>query len=332
MIRLVVPPTKRPATVSELSDLVKSHKNEDVVSRLGDLKLEQDKLLVKSMSSSAGLAVRESGMRDLLSHLGMPYHYANAIPNDLLYDSVNRLLHTYGDFEVMVRSQDGEVRGILSPSYVKLDSSDLTSRLRKAAEVGLIPARILYDGDSLTASFVSDQKVTAVDKGDITQIGVALSTSDIDRFQLSAEAYLYRLVCTNGAVLPVSMGGGVSFSQKKVNPDTVWDIFDKGYQRILERMSQTDSEFLIRLQNKKVDANGWIRTKDKLSKFASGRRMAEVLKNMELEAKERGTDFNFYDIYNAITQTARDEASLYTAQNLEKAAGDLLYSFGTDRN
>ena len=325
MIRLITPPTKRPATVDELNALVNSHSNVDTIVRLGDMKLENDKLDI----GGASMAVREGGMRDLLSKLHMPFGYAASIPNDLLYDSVNRLLKTYADWEVLLRTQDNEVRGVLEPTYVPLDSSALAERLKSTASVGLLPARISYDGDSLTASFVSDQKITAVDKGDITQIGVTLETSDTNRFNLSAGAFLYRLVCTNGAIAPAAMGGGVNFSQRKVSPDTVWSLFDDGYQRILKTMSEMDSEFLIRLQGKKVDAAGWVKAKDKLSQFASGHRVAQILKGMETEAKERGSDFSFYDIYNSVTASARDEASLYTAQSLEKAAGELLFAFGS---
>jgi len=325
MIRLVVPPTKRPTTIAELHALVNSHSNLDTVIRLGDLKLENDKLDI----GGAPMAVRENGMRDLLTKIHMPFGYAASIPNDLLYDSTNRLLKTYGDLEVLVRTQDNEVRGILEPTYVPLDSGSLADRLNKTSDVGLLPARISYDGDSLTASLISEQKCTAIDVGDVTHIGVTLETSDVNRFNLSAGAYLHRLVCTNGAVVPAAMGGGMNFSQKKVNPDTVWDLFDEGYQRILKTMSEMDNEFLIRLQGKKVDAAGWVKAKDKLSQFASGHKVAQILRSMESEAKERGTDFNFYDIYNAVTSTARDEASLYTAQSLEKAAGELLFSFGS---
>jgi hypothetical protein len=249
----------------------------------------------------------------------------------VLYDSVNRLCKTYGDFEVLVRAQDDEVRGVLDPNYVPLDTKDLVNRVSTSVEQGLVPSRINYDGDSLTLSMVTGKEVHAKDVGDISKIGVGFEASDVGLFPLSAGAYLYRLVCTNGAILPARMGGEVVFSQKKVNPDTVWSLFDEGYQRILTTMSQVDSEFLIRLDSQKVDVPGFVKAKEQLAKFAGGRKAADILKNMEADVLENGTDYTFYDIYNAVTSTARDEASLYTAQNLEKAAGELLFTFGTQK-
>jgi hypothetical protein len=326
MIRLVIPETKRTTTVEELSALVKSHKNEDVITRLGDIKLENNRLIV----GDSAYAVRENGMKGLLSHLHMPFGYASSIPSDLLYDSVNRLCKTYGDAEVLVRAQDGEVRGVLSPTYVPLDTNVLVDRLGDAQALGLMPARLSYDGDSLTVSMVTTAEVRAKEVGDISKVGVSLETSDIGCYPLSSGAYLHRMVCTNGAVLPVQFGGGVSFSQKKVNPDTVWALFDEGYARILDKMSKVDSEFLIRLGNKKVDAAGFVKARNTLSQAAGGRRIATILNGMEQELLEKGTDYTFYDIYNMVTSSARDEASLYVAQELEKAAGELLFSFGTE--
>lgn len=329
MIKLVVPETKRPATIDELSALVKSHTNTDFVIRLGEMHLNQDILEIEGTKK---FALRENGFKNLLSELGMPFGYASNIPNDLLQDSVNRLIKTYGDFEVLVRSQDGEIRGMLEPNYVPLDCETLVGRLDKCTKAGLIPARLQYDGDSVVASLVTDKAITATKVGDISKIGISLETSDINLSQLMAGSYLYRLACTNGAVLPAQLGGEISFNQKKVNPDTVWNLFDEGYQRILQNMSALNSEFLIRLENTKVDAASFIKAEEKLAAFAGGRKVAAVLKDMEAQLKEKGTDYTFYDIYNTITSAARDEASLYTAQNLEKAAGNLLYSFGVSKS
>jgi hypothetical protein len=328
MVRLVLPEVKRPDTVDELTTLVKAQKNEDAITRIGDLKLENDHLVV----GSTAYALRENGFKGLLSELGMPFGYAASIPNDLLYDSVNRLCKTYGDTEVMLRTQNGELRGVLSPNYVPLDTDVLASRLSETSKLGLVPARIYYDGDSLSVSLTTEKAVHAKDVGDITKVGVSLETSDVNMYPLSAGAYLYRLICTNGAVVPAQMGGGVSFSQKKVNPDTVWNLFDEGYQRILTTMSKIDSEFLIHLENTKVSAADFVKAKDKLSKFASGREVARILKGMETELLESGTDYNFYDIYNTVTSAARDHSSMYVAKSLERAAGELLFAYGTEKN
>jgi hypothetical protein len=327
MMKLVVPETKRPATVDELFNLIGSHKNEDSIVLTGDLSLKEDKLLI----NGEPYAVRQSGLRGLLNHIKMPYSYASNIPTDLFYDSVNRLCKTYGDFEIMVRTQDKEVRAILSPNYIPLDSYDLVARLKQRPS-GLKPARINYDGDNLTVQLVTEAEVSAQKVGDVSKVGVSLETSDINLYPLSANAYLFRLICTNGAILPSTLGGGVSFMQKNVNPETVWGMFDEGYQRILEKMAQIDNAFLIRLENKKVDASNFIKVKNKLTEFAGGRKINDVLRKMEEDVLERGSEVSVYDIYNTVTESARDSVSLYAAQNLEKAAGELLMEFGTVKN
>lgn len=328
MIKLVLPETKRPGTVDELSSLVASHKNEDMNILIGDISLKDDRMLINGKP----YAVRHTGMKGLLNHIKMPGSYAASIPGDLFYDSVNRLCKTYGDFEVMVRTQDDEIRAVLSPSYIPLDSLDLVKRLEKAKEAGLTPARMQYDGDNVTVQLTSNTEVKASKVGDISKVGVSLETSDTNLYGLSANAYLYRLICTNGTILPTSLGGGVSFLQKNINQETVWNMFDESYTRIMDKMAQIDSEFLIRLENKKVDASNFIKVKNKLSDVAGGRKVAEVLRKMEEDIIERGSQVSVYDIYNTVTETARDSVNMFTAQLLEKSAGELLLEFGAVKN
>jgi hypothetical protein len=228
--------------------------------------------------------------------------------------------------------QDGEVRGVLEPTYVPLDSEILANFLPECVKAGLSPTRINYDGDSLVAQFITAIELKANKAGDISQIGITCETSDIGAFSLSAHAYARRLVCLNGTTLPANLGGEVSFKHKSVNESTVWELFREGYQRILSNLSKIDSEFIIRLENRKVDAAGFVKAKNKLSEFAGGRKINVLLEGMEQELLEKGSDFNFYNIYNKITESARDSASLYEARNLEKAAGELLFEFGSKAN
>ena len=329
MIRLMIPEVKRPKTVEELEVAVNSHKNQDVPAFLGQLSLKDDKLFVEDKS----YAVRASGMKGLLGYIKMPSSYASSVPTDLLYDSVNRLTSkTYADKEVLLRIQDDEVRAILSPSYVPLDSSELFKYVSKTKELGLKPARITYDGDNLVASMVTGTEVHAVDTGDISKIGLELETSDINEFGLSSNAFLFRLICTNGTILPARMSGGLSFSQKGSNPETVWSLFSNGFSKILDKMSQVDSDFLIRLQNKKVDASNFVKVKNKLSEFVGGRKISNVLYDMEQEVLEKGVDLTVYDLYNRVTNVATTETNIVTARNLEIAAGELLFDFGVSVN
>jgi len=329
MIRLVTPELTRPNTIEELSKMVSSHQNEDIIASIGEITLANDKISVRGKS----YAVRPSGFKGLLSYIKMPLGYASSIPNDLLYDSVNRLTtKTYADSEVLLRLQDSELRAVLSPNYVPLDSSELMKHISKASKLGLKPARISYDGDNITAAFITEVEVKAVEVGDISNIGITIETSDIGDYPLSSGAYLMRLVCQNGTVLPARMGGGLSFNQKGSNPETVWNSFGGGLEKILNRMSQIDSNFLIRLQNKKVDASNFIRVKNKLSEFVSGRKISHVLLDMENDVLEKGVSLSLYDLYNKVTNVATTEPNLLTARSLEIAAGELLFEYGVSVN
>jgi hypothetical protein len=326
MLRLVTPETVRPNTIEELNTLVSSHKNEDVIASIGEISLKEDKIIVRDSS----YAIRPSGFKGLLQHIKMPLGYASSIPNDLLYDSVNRLTSkTYADSEVLLRIQDNELRAVLSPNYVPLDTTELMKHVSKAEALGLKPARITYDNDNILLSMVTEAEVKAKQVGDISKIGISLGTSDVGDTPLNAGAFLYRLLCTNGAILPVSFAGGMSFDQKKANPESIWSIFSSGFDKILHKMSQVDSEFLIRLEQTEVTAATFIKAKNKISQYAGGRKVDHLLKEMESDILDKDAKYTVFDIYNKITESAHRQPNLQDQRSLEMGAGELLLDFAS---
>lgn len=324
MINLVITETKRPSSLDQLQTLVQSHTNEDFNITLGDLSIDGDHVMLNDKRHM----LRHNGLKGLLSKIGMPISYAQKIPTDLFRDSVNRLIKTYGDTELLVRVQDSEVRAILSPNYVALDCKDLVKHARKAVDVGLGVERISYDGDSAVIQMISKTEVKAKEVGDISKIGVSLSTSDTGLTHLEAAPFVYRMICTNGSIIPTSLGGGVHFIQKDVNPATAWEIFGESYAKILDRMSKIDNNFLINLENVKVTAANFVQVKNKLSEHAGSRKVSEILGKVEEEITNHGTEFSIFNIWNIVTESARDSHDMHIQHSLEIASGELLMEYG----
>jgi len=149
------------------------------------------------------------GMTDIChqqisSNLGIPYKYYNRMvqeaPNLWMYN-VNHWLHEKPERK-MIRTLDGNARAMRSPGYRRLDNYGLmgailpvlakTDMIVRSAEV---TERKLW----LKASFPS--KSFEVKKGDVVEIGLAISNSEVGLGYVRVDPLVMRLVCLNGAVI-----------------------------------------------------------------------------------------------------------------------------------
>jgi hypothetical protein len=102
----------------------------------------------------------------------------------------------------MLRVYDGKVRGFLSSKYRRLDSYDLLNEtlpvmLENSFEVksSELTEKRLYV-KAVTPKLQADIKV-----GDAVQFGLVLSNSDVGAGSLRVEPLIFRLVCSNGAIM-----------------------------------------------------------------------------------------------------------------------------------
>ncbi len=329
MIHLIEPRLNKFKTMGELKNCVLSKKNEDVKVRIGDMAIQDEKFLV----AGTEYKMRANGMRDILKKINMPASFAQNIPHDLFVDVFNRLAQkTYGDFEGVLRVQDGEVRALVPDSFVPLDSTELINRVSRWETPSLVASALTYDGDNIKTSFTTTATVTAKDKGDITNLGITAATSDCGLTPLETSSFMFRLVCTNGLVLPTKMSGGISLNPKKVNSETAWDLFSSSYDRIMSNLVNVKSDFLINLGNKKLDTPAFIKIKDEVSKAIGGRKANQVMGSMEHDIVENKAEFSVFDAIQLLTSTARDSVSILDARGLEMAAGELSLLYGASNS
>lgn len=106
----------------------------------------------------------------------------------------------------MVRTLDGKVRGFLSNSYRRLDSSDLMREalpLMADHKMSVISSEITDQRMYIKA--VTDQIQGEIKKGDVVQYGLTISTSDVGGGALRVEPFINRLVCMNGLIMGAAL-------------------------------------------------------------------------------------------------------------------------------
>ena len=139
----------------------------------------------------------------LLSRAGVPVQFADKLMDyelqDLLKTNINRLLNATSKDGLMVRAVKHQVKGIMSSSYKRIDSSPLFyTFIEKARSMGLVP----YQGSvSDTRAFISFLKPEIFEiNGDYLVFGLELRSSDYGNGAFEMNVVVLRLLCQNGLI------------------------------------------------------------------------------------------------------------------------------------
>lgn len=134
---------------------------------------------------------------------GIPQSFAEKVlglDRDLLRENVRRLLPKVSKDGVLIREIEGTAKGILSPSYRRMDASPI---FQEYAEVSLAAGFVPGDGQVTdTRSFLSFMRPEIVDlgHGEYVVMGHELRTSDYGNGALQLTCSVIRLLCVNGLI------------------------------------------------------------------------------------------------------------------------------------
>lgn len=131
--------------------------------------------------------------------LGKPYG------RELLVENLTTIFAKEPDRNLLVRSVDGQVRGVLSNSYKRMDSGPIIDAFAKAClEIGAVPVEGV-GGDLRWAIKAILPMVFQPSKKQGTEeliaFGIQLSNSDYGKGALSLRAFMTRIICTNYATM-----------------------------------------------------------------------------------------------------------------------------------
>lgn len=278
------------------------------------------------------------------AYTGIPKKYYDrmqAYAPDLLAANVNQWF-TQAPAPRMVRTLDSRARAFLSNRYRILDHEDVLQAVLPAlSDAGLGAADIIsceVTERKLYLKALFPKVMGEIKKGDVVQAGIVISNSELGLGAVDAQALVYRLSCSNGAItldhnlkkyhVGREIGGGG-------NDDTYEYYKDDTRQAI-------DSAFMRKLRDT-VAAAAQQATFTKILdrwKEATGRTVAdpigavqEIQKRYTLTDGDRkgilshlisGGDLSQYGIVNAVTRYSQDVEDYDTATDLEKIGGTLI--------
>lgn len=165
-----------------------------------------DGTLVLEHASIGSLPILETAHDQIGAKLAIPAKYYDrmrASAPRLLADNVNEWLGRDGDRR-MLRTMGGDLRAFLSDRYHRIENEEI-------AETTL-PILLDTPGLSIVSCEVTDRRMYIVATtsriqgdvkvGDTVQAGIAISNSEIGHGAVSIRPLIYRLVCSNGMVIP----------------------------------------------------------------------------------------------------------------------------------
>jgi hypothetical protein len=160
--------------------------------------------------------LRNNAFSNLMARLGAPSEFIrDRLPAPLQLATTNWLLGTSdGSLAATLRLRGGEVAAVVSGRYAPLDPVELVDTLRTAlirhglleevrvrgVATGLVDnLRIILPGES-----------RELKKGDVSNVGIDISTSCFGRSAVHIAPVIWRLICSNG-MRAATKGEGFSF-------------------------------------------------------------------------------------------------------------------------
>ena len=150
--------------------------------------------------------IHKHALGQLAIRAEMPLAFATTLQEkgswgrELLASNFNRIFAETAPQRVLTRSLRGEIRGVLSDSYRRMDSRPIVEAFAAACQkIGAVPVEGVA-GD-LRLSIRALLPMVFKSSTDVFAFGISIGNSDFGSGALSVEAYMMRLACLNGMTL-----------------------------------------------------------------------------------------------------------------------------------
>lgn len=273
----------------------------------------------------APLPLRSTAFSNLMTKFGAPSEFVrDHLPAPLQLAVANWLL-AKGDRQVpaTLRVRGEEVAAIVSDRYAPLDNQELLGCVRDALErqraLGDVEVKSIATGLVDVVRLVFPNQQTAVKVGDVSALGLDISSSCFGKSAVHIRGIVWRLKCTNG--LRVAEGTG-NFSFRHVGDvdrlrACIADAIPTALVHARGTMDRWRASVNVMVQNVAALI-------DDMRDLTHGeRRLVEDRVKVEAGTLNLLEPAPLYDVLNGITAAAQEAAPARRLE-LESVAGDLL--------
>lgn len=286
-------------------------------------------------SKSIDLLPGETFRRQAATHYKVPQDYAERIRETYpaLYAQTFNTHMQGSPTRRMVRTLDGNARAFLSDRYRPLDDYDLANAILpeifRQPEMRLESSQFTESRFYLKAVFPKIQ--AEVKKGDVVQIGLVVSNSEVGAGAMQVMPMVYRLVCLNGMISPDYGQRRYHVGKRASEEESAYELYSDDTKRL------DDATFYAKVRDtvKGILTHGVLEAlTDKLREASQQKIEGVHIQNViEVTAKRfaygentkagllrhliEGGDLTRYGLMNAITRQSQDEPLYEIATRME---------------
>lgn len=289
--------------------------------------------------------LHKNALDQVSERAGIPSTYINRLlekpyGRQLIVENLTTIFEKEQDQKVLMRSVNGQVRGVLSDRFRRMDSAPIIEAFATACQnIGAVPVEGI-GGDLRWAVKAILPMVFQPSKKQGTEelisFGVQLSNSDFGRGALGLNMFMQRVICTNYATLDQvlrqthlgkRLSEDIEFSQETYDLDTaaqvsavrdmVKDVLAPGkVNTLVERIGRS-------LEERMDPKQAW----QELPKLGLLKgevdKVKELFTDGDVEMLPRGT--TYARLSNAVSWFAKSAATPERRLELEEVAGQLLF-------
>jgi hypothetical protein len=263
---------------------------------------------------------------------------------DLLATNINHWLHEQVERR-MVRTLDNNARAFLSDRYRPLDNLELLAAVTPAlAELDVRVLSCDITDRRLYIKVMTPRIQGEVKVGDIVCAGMVISNSEVGCGALKVEPLIFRLVCLNGAIMPINNNRDTTMRKYHVGRgfDTVegagaFELFrdetrrqdDKAFfMKVRDVVSGTIREDLFNMDIEKIRESvgrGIEKTvKDTVDEVTARYSFNEAESDMVLQEFAGEGDLTQWGMANAITAASQVVEDYERATEFERIGGEVM--------
>ena len=290
--------------------------------------------------------LHKNGLDQVAERAGIPGTYVSRLlerpyGRELIVENLSTIYQKEENKKLLVREVNGQIRGVLSDKFKRMDSGPIIEAFTKACgDIGAVPVEGV-GGDLRWAIKAILPMVFQPSKKEGTEelvaFGVQLSNSDFGKGTLSLNAFMTRIICTNYAALEQVMrethlgrrlSDDIEFSKETYAADTKTQILAVR-DTVRDILAPDKVNTLVGRIGKALEARidvkqAWTDLPKHGLLKGEVDSVRELFLNGDVEMLPRGT--TQARLSNAVSWFAKSAATPERRLELEKVAGDLLFA------
>lgn len=266
---------------------------------------------------NVSVEVSQTAGRLFSNRLKVPYSYLVRCPDSLVADNLNHWIaeeaKTRDTF--FCRFDGARLRAVFTERYCAIDHSTVLNRMVVSGFRPDQEVQYSLDENILVVKVPEYDRSFSISVKDQIVPGISIANSEVGVLALSIEAYMYRMVCSNGLIVKTAVG----VSRFKHVSTRALENFPETLSQVIGQSHGHQEKLLISTQTPVTNPSGTIESLSR--QFGLGKTETEAVK----AAWELEPGSTMFAVINSFTRAAKSEAlSVEQSYSLEKVGGAVL--------